>query len=267
MIELYLAIISSVAIGLIISRRSYLNQTEKKKAFKEKISIQVDEIQKERQENPIDRFKEIHFKSLESSRYDFSKYREMVRQADLAIAKKQWGEAKKILIQCLSFEKETDTNSLKLARVYFDSGDFKRAETLYRKLLEIDNTPIAAYKDLARILTKKKKYKEAIQCYVVAVENNENDDQSLVRLGQLYELLMRHSLAAECYRRAAELKPREVEYLFFLANACSSAEDFENAIFTLEKIIAIEPYNEKAQKKIKQVKQEMEEMERQLIRQ
>ena len=60
---------------------------------------------------------------------------------------------------------------------------------------------------------------------------------------------MRYSLAAECFRRAAELKPREVEYLFLLADSCGFDDDLDNALFTYERILTIEPYNERAKNK------------------
>jgi len=80
-------------------------------------------------------------------------------------------------------------------------------------------------------------------------------------LGQLYLLLMRPGLAAECFRRAAEMKPRETATLFLLADACRDDEDFDNALFTYEKILMIEPYNEKAQAALRDVQNQRQETE------
>ena len=95
-----------------------------------------------------------------------------------------------------------------------------------------------------------------------AIELDDKDDKKLIGLGRLYHLLMRPSLAAGCFRRAAELKPREVSYLFLLAEACRAAEDYENTLFTYEKILTLEPYNEKARSEAQDVRIKMNEMEK-----
>jgi tetratricopeptide (TPR) repeat protein len=142
-----------------------------------------------------------------------------------------------------------------------ESEDFKKAETLYRRLLEIDPENSYIYENLGKIMAKKRCYKESIQAYVRAVELDEKDDKKFVALGRLYHLLMRYSLAAECFRRAAELKPREVKYLFLLAESCKSDDDFDNALFSYEKILTIEPYNEKAKNSTHDVRLKIKESE------
>jgi predicted TPR repeat methyltransferase len=73
---------------------------------------------------------------------------------------------------------------------------------------------------------------------------------------------MRYSYAGECFKRAAELKPREVEYFFMLGEACEKDSDYENALYAYEKILTIEPYNEKAQTLAKEVKIKQNELEK-----
>ncbi len=261
MFELYLFIIAASAILTITYRRSYIFNRDKKIKLKEEVSMKVDELHKERQKITKVRFKEVHVKRRGQKKYDFSKYKLMLRQADLAMAKEQWSEAKRCLIHSLSINQDELNVSLKLARVYVESGDLKRAEMMYKKLVELNQNNPSIYTELAKIYTKKKLYKDAVQQYVKAIEINSQDDKTLVALGQLYQVLMRHSLAAECYRRAAELKPREIHYLFLLAKACESVEDFENALFTYEKILTVEPYNEKASNAANEVRRKMKQDE------
>ncbi len=73
--------------------------------------------------------------------------------------------------------------------------------------------------------------------------------------------MMRYDVAAECFKRAAELKPREVDYLFLLADSCASGDDFENALFTYERILTIEPYNEKAKSSSQDIRLKIKEQE------
>ena len=249
MLQLYIFILALLAIVIIVTRRNFVFRREEKKQFKEKVATKVEENRKIAQVENKTRFKDEFAKEQQTQKFDVIRYKEEIRKADLAIAKKQWKDAKKYLIQAISLAKDETQPSLKLAKVYMESGDFKKAETLYRRLIESDPENPSIYENLGKILTKKKCYKEAIQAYVRAVELDEKDDQKFLALGKLYHLLMRYSLAAECFRRAAELKPREVNYLFLLADACGSDEDLDNALFTYEKILTVEPYNEKAKVK------------------
>lgn len=260
--QVYLFIGGILALTFIIVRRNHIYNRIKQMKFKEEVSKKVDEMHEERQKMQQERFKDVHVKEQKGKKYDFSEYKLTLRKADVAIAKEQWTEAKKLLIQSISLTKDELPVSLKLAKVYMESGDLKRAEALYKELMELDKKNPQIYGSLARIYTKKKHYKEAVQAYVKALEIDDKSDKNLVQLGKLYQLLMRHSLAGECFRRAAELKPREITYLFFLAESCRQDSDYENALFAYEKILTLEPYNEKAHDDAQDVRIKMNEMEK-----
>ncbi len=209
-----------------------------------------------------ERFKETHLKEEKTKKYNFTKFKLVMRDADMAMARGKWQEAKKFLIQALALTPNEMPVSLKLAQVYIETGDLKRAESLYNRLMEIDGKNPDIFEQMAKINVRKKHYKEAIQNYVKAIELDDKDDKKLIGLGRLYQLLMHPSLAGECFRRAAELKPREVEYLFLLADACEKDGDLENSLFAYEKILTLEPYNEKAKSHAQDVRIKMNEMEK-----
>ncbi len=262
MSQVYIFLGSLAAILIIVVRRNYIYMRDKRRQFKKDVAQKVDQLHKERQLMHTERFKDTFTKEQQKKKYDFSQFKLTLRKADMSMAKKQWSEAKKLLIQSLALTREELPVSLKLATVYLESEDLKRAESLYKRLMEIDRGNPVIHENLAKIYVKKKKFKEAIHAYVQAIELDDKDDRKLVALGRLYQLLMRPSLAGECYRRAAELKPREVDYLFLLADACRNSEDFENALFTYEKILTLEPYNEKAHNSAQDVRIKMNEMEK-----
>ncbi|MBN2087037.1 tetratricopeptide repeat protein [Candidatus Peregrinibacteria bacterium] len=261
MLELYIFILALVAIIVIVSRRNVIFKRKEKEEFKKEVSTKVEENRKiEQTENRV-RFRDELAKGQGEQKFDFVKFKEEMRKADLAIAKKQWKDAKRYLIQASAVAKDEMIPSIKLAKVYMESGDFRKAETLYKRLLETDAENPEIYENLGKIFTKKRRYKEAIQAYVHAVELDEKDDQKFIALGRLYHLMMRYSLAAECFRRAAELKPRSVDYLFLLADSCSYDEDLDNALFTYERILTIEPYNELAKNRAGDLRLKIKESE------
>lgn len=261
MIELYLFIFSLIASFAILLHRAFVIKKENKKAFKEIVSAKVEENRKNQKKEGEKRFKETHLKNQDAKKHDVGKFKDEMRRADMALSKKNFAEAKRYLIQAMSLTDDHTPVSLKLASVYLESQDYKKAESLYRKLLEENTENAAVYENFGKIMLKKKDYKEAIKAYVRAVELDGKDDQKFIALGKLYHLMMRYGVAAECFKRAAELKPRDVDYLFLLAESCSADDDLENALFTYERILTIEPYNEKAKSSTQDVRLKIKEQE------
>jgi tetratricopeptide (TPR) repeat protein len=261
MLELYLFIFALLAIVVLVARRAFLSGRTEKREFKEQIAVKVAENRKIAQTEGPERFKEEHLKDKGTKKPDLSRFRDEMRRAEMAIARNQPAESKKYLIQAMSLTDNEYPVALKLAKVYLESGDFKRAESLYRKLLDEDAENPEIYESLGKIMLKKKSYKEAVQAYVRAVELDDKDDQKFLALGRLYHLMMRYSVAAECFKRAAELKPRDVNYLFLLAESCAADDDYENALFTYERILTIEPYNERAKTSTQDIRLKIKEQE------
>ena len=261
MLELYVFIFALIAITAIVMRRNVLFDRKQKREFKEKVKTRVDELRKEQQKVQPERFKEKYVENQKGKVFDIAKYKEDIRKGEMAIAKEKWSDAKKYLVNALAVAKDEMPVSLLLAKVYKESGDTRRAETLYKRLLEIDDKVPEIYESLAQMFVKKKRYKEAIEMYSRALELDEKNEDNMLGLGRLYDLLMRPSLAAECYRRVAELKPREVNYLFLLAEACEKDDDFDNALFTYEKVLTLEPYNERAKDRSQDVRVKINEFE------
>ena len=261
--QLYIFIVSLLAIIVIVARRNWILEHIRKAEFEKEVSQKVKELQKERQkEASEERFKESYLKEQQKKKFDSLQFKSVYRKAEMAVAKQQWTEAKRLLIQCLTLTREELPISVMLASVYMESGDMKRAEELYRKLLEIDPQNPHIHESLGKIYAKWKQYKDAVACYVQAIEFDSKDDKKFLALGRLYYLLMRPSLAAECFRKAAELRPRETSYLFQLAESCRDAEDYENALFAYERILTMEPYNEKAREGAQDVRIKMNELEK-----
>jgi len=265
--QLYIFLASLAAIVAIVVVRNVLYTRAKQAEFDKEVSQKVKELQQERQkEASEERFREAYVKEQQKKKFDVSQFKVVFRKAEMAMAKKQWNEAKRLLIQSMTLTREELPVSLSLASVYMESGDLRRAEELYQKLSEANPDNASIHESLGKIYAHRKMYKEAIACYVKATELDNGDDKKWVALGRLYYLLMRSSIAAECFRRAAELRPRESAYLFLLAESCRDADDYENALFAYERILTMEPYNEKAREGAQDVRIKLNEMEKMMSR-
>ena len=69
--QLYLFIISLLAIIVIVARRNYIVERVKRFKFKEDVAQKVDQLQRERQKMQSERFKEAHLKEQKKKKYDF----------------------------------------------------------------------------------------------------------------------------------------------------------------------------------------------------
>ncbi len=261
MIQLYLLIFALTGIAVIVVRRQKLFEKARLFKLKKEASSKVDEMKKEAGQKEPERFKEMIQEKQEKKKFDIAAYKEEFRTAEMAIAKENWKEAKQHLIKAMGLAKDEFESTVLLAKVYKESGETKKAESIYQDLINEEQATAEVYESMAQIYTKKKRFKDAVGMYARAIELDEKDDQKLIALGKLYDLLMRPSLAAECFKRAAELKPREVEYLFMLADSCEKDDDYDNALFTYKRILTIEPYNEKAKDKSQNVKIRIHEMD------
>ncbi|MBI5412709.1 tetratricopeptide repeat protein [Candidatus Peregrinibacteria bacterium] len=246
MVQLYLFLAALVAIPVIVTRRYGIHKKEEKARFKKKIDERVQELKKTAHEDTLRRFKEEYKKFQKRKRIDPTEYNILVKKAEMAISKKQWITAKQILIQAIAMAKNEIVAGLKLASVYQQCNELNKAENLYRRLLEAHPNYADIYSNLGQIFTQKKKYKEAITTYARAVDLDEKNDQNLIALGKLYVILRHYDSAIECFKRATLLKPREVYYLLLLGKTYEENEEDQNALFTYEKILTVEPYNERA---------------------
>ncbi len=266
MIEIYLFTASLLLMVLILERRHFLVKRFREKVFRKKVAEKVEELKKEGLGAPEKRFRESLSAEREKKKWDVVKYKEFMRQAELALARGDLVAAEPLFIQALAEAKDEVPASLKLVDLYFKTDELKKAEHLLNRLAELEPNHPVIFARLAKIHAQKKRYKEAIAAYVRAVELDDKNEEWLVNLGKLYQLLMRPGLAAECFRRAAELKPRETVYLSLLAECCEKDEDYDNALFTYEKILTLEPYNEKAKESSQKVRLKMKETEVALTR-
>ena len=99
MFELYLFIGALLVVIIIVSRRNNIFSSAKKVEFKKEVTKKVDAMQENRKNTQEDRFKDVYAEEQQGKQQNFAQYKESVRKADMAMAKQQWNEAKKYLIQ------------------------------------------------------------------------------------------------------------------------------------------------------------------------
>ncbi len=100
-----------------------------------------------------------------------------------------------------------DFQTIKKAKNFYQSKEYKKSEDLYKKLLKNgQNSPELKY-DLANTLYKQKKYKEALQEYNQIKTNNKNIKfDTYYNKGNAYAYLRQYDKAIKSYEKALKIK-------------------------------------------------------------
>jgi len=169
----------------------------------------------------------------------------------------------------------SNQKALQQAQKALRSGDFQKAEQLYREILQKDDREFRAHLGLSKALLKQRRLQDAFDhaarviaadplsaeahsvlgCTILAGGDfrlsleefrtalNIDDDQAMAIAGlamiDFYE--NRTSDAVEKLRRAVDMDPNEPDYLFSLGQAAARSEKYKEAADAYERFLMIAP--------------------------
>ncbi len=183
----------------------------------------------------------------------------LLRRVDALIARKDFNEAKKILIRILSWQEDHFDASTHLAFVYLQSGEFRKAESLYRKAIQTKPRDASLLTNFALAILEQKdpmRIEDSVAAFQLATEIDSKNPERHANLGQSLFFSGDIPKAIAAFEKAIRLSPRNVEYQFFLADSYLAVRNFSGAKQAFEKILSISPTNPEATKE----KQELERM-------
>lgn len=158
---------------------------------------------------------------------------------ELLINKQEFKEAESYLERQIRSGENTESFRVDLAQLYELKGDTKKAESLYKRVIEeaVRNT----YKTqrLAQLFFNKRMYDRAVETYKKARElQNDESGTYALQLANLYRALGEKDKMIAEYFRYVNLNPRRIDYVKnMLQNSLAEPEDlqtFENVL--LEKV-------------------------------
>lgn len=173
----------------------------------------------------------------------------LLRRAEAHIARQEFDEAKKNLIQILAWEAEHLDASIHLAFIYLETGEPSKAENLYRKVIEVKPRDPSILTNFSFAVLQQKdptKLPESLEALRLAVELDPRNAERHANLGQSLYYTGDLVAATAAFEKAVRYAPRKVEYLFFLADSYLATEEPQKAKKTFEKILDISPFNEDA---------------------
>jgi len=183
-----------------------------------------------------------------------------------------------VIVLCAAGALANNQKALRQAQKALRSGDYQRAEQLYRDILQKDDQEVAAHLGLSKTLLKQQRLHESFDhaARVIAANPlsaeahailgsailatgdfrlsleefrtalNIDDDQALAVAGlamiDFYE--NRNNEAVQKLRRAASMDPDEPDYIFSLGQAAARAEKYKEAADAYERFLMIAPHTD-----------------------
>jgi tetratricopeptide (TPR) repeat protein len=180
-----------------------------------------------------------------------------IRKAEALIARKELEEAQKILIKILSWDDDNADAGAHLAYIYLQTGEFMKAENLFRKVLEQRPRDSSLLTNLSLAIFEQKnndRVEESIGYLRKAAELDSQNSQRYSNLGQSLFFAGDIDGAIAAFERAVKIEPKNIELLFFLADSHLAVEHYQNAKKVFLKILDLSPLNKEAQYEVDQLK-------------
>ncbi len=117
----------------------------------------------------------------------------------------------------LSMHPASAVGHFNLALAYTDLGLVGRAEELYRKALELDDSLVEAWVNLGGVLLLKWDFAGCLKANQEAVARQDDCVLAHYNMGQAYLYLGDAEGVVRCYRRVLELEPRHPAGHYYLA--------------------------------------------------
>ncbi|MDP2691419.1 MAG: tetratricopeptide repeat protein [bacterium] len=164
------------------------------------------------------------------------------------------------LIQIISLDPNHRKANELLAKLYLNSGQNKKAELIYKRLIELYPFDPTYYSNLARSYYNRQQFQAATQCYEEALRLDKNNPLHSVNLGHLYSTRKDFSSALAYYMQAHRLNVRDIQLMFIIVEVCLHNTNPITAREYLHKILDYEPYNQQAKTMLGEVLRDLKEL-------
>ncbi len=223
--------------------------TKEKESSEEKNALRSTEQKKE----PLDVEDEEQTETSEKT-LSAAEKKQILRRAEVLLARERNKDAEKLFIRILSFEPEHQVALQRLAYLYLQTGSHAKSESLYRQLIDIASKNPAVHTNLGLTLFHQKKFDESLEAYTRAIELEPHRGARYANLGQVYFVTQDLESAIKCFRSAVQKEPRKIEFLYLLADACLEGKKFTEARKWYERILDLSPYDDEAKEEIRRLK-------------
>jgi tetratricopeptide (TPR) repeat protein len=124
-----------------------------------------------------------------------------------------------------------------LGDAYTQTNDFAKAETAYRKAVQMDPSEVSHYRGLGQALVSEEKYPEALKVYQKLIDLMPDDPDNYLREAQIYRELNQYDKAEESLLKAKQYAPGSLQILYNEAMLYEAEGRFDDAIHVLSQAV------------------------------
>jgi tetratricopeptide (TPR) repeat protein len=184
---------------------------------------------------------------------------DLMKKVDQDIMAGNDDEALKTLIQIISLDENHRKANELMAKLYLRTEKFKKAELIYKKLIDHHPFDPEYYANLGESFYQRRQFKASTRYYEEALNLDKNNPQRYISLGNVYLTKKDYSGALEFYLKAHRLNVRDVELMFLIVETCLNNTNPITAREYLHKILDYEPYNQQAKSLLGEVLRDLKE--------
>jgi hypothetical protein len=123
----------------------------------------------------------------------------------------------------------------------FQSGNFDKAQSILKRVLQNDSNSADAIFELSIAYAKASRFIEALAIFYFLQSYTKDDFRISYNLGLIHSLRGEHQLALEAYDVALKIQPDDVETLINKGSTCNDIKNYALALEVLEQAIRIKP--------------------------
>jgi len=226
-----------------------VHQKNVKRARKKK------KILKEKALKELKRMTDLKHKSLRN----LGAINELMKKVDHDLMAGNEEEALKTLIQVISLDENHRKGNELMARLYLKKARNKKAELIYKKLIELHPFDSGYYSNLAQSFLYRHQFKAATRNFEKALELDKNNPQHYINIGHVYAMRKDYESALAYFVKAHRINVRDIDLMFVIVEMCLSNTDPIIAREYLHKILDYEPYNQQAKTLLGEVLRDLKE--------
>jgi len=171
------------------------------------------------------------------------------------VYRKEWklDEYEKKIIEWLAIDpNDRDLNKL-LADFYFNLGNYKKALSLLKKIIEIDPQDHKAIWQIGEMYLITGDFETAELLIDKAISINQSNPKYYISMVEVLYNTDRKREAVEMMEKIVKLRPTTPSYLLTLADLYLELQDYWSAKKYYFRVLEYEPSNEKAKQKLKEL--------------
>ena len=167
----------------------------------------------------------------------------LTKRAEVLIAQKQYKEAKKFMIQALSYD-ETHKKSLEtIAQIYLSLEQYSKAIFFLDNFFKYHKETASTCNNYALAHFYTKDFPTTISYYSKAIALEPDNAVRYENLGKVFLALENYEDASKCYIEASKLDAKNIEYHKIIATCLKKSTKYEEAKHWYEKILEFSPYD------------------------